>query len=228
MRDFIVPCVQTSRGKMSTQIPLSSTFLGQTTAAGACTPTQVATATCNFADIDLSNCPADITCTNTATGSTSYSCTQAQLDAVLDATLAANPLSPSEVKVANAITSTSDSSGATAVKQYINVRCNPSLISNNYVAFPKLYLTDCSNASIAAVNSIDQGTRCTMGALDEIVPRGAAQPAPPVAPNVLWYSLANPLVTHGLILGGLVLLLLAVLVGMVTAVRGAPGKMQQS
>lgn len=199
-----------------------------------CSPHDAALLVCDMGNVRVEKCSASLTCTNTAKVQ-GLDCTilPGQLTQAVADTLKALDLSASDMQALTDVltnkappSSFVPGSGSLAAleqavagaTEYINIRCNPTLISDQSVSFPVVTLEDCSGDTLTGLNQLDQTTRCAAGALEEfLAPLGSQT-------STTWndgLTLSSPVVIAALVVLFAVLVVVGAMTGKTLASKKA-------
>ena len=152
---------------------LTGNFLVQVQAL--CSSEAAAILVCDMQDVSLNKCSATVQCSNES-NMRSYACNAQQTATALTDAFSKLGQAPTADQAASIQTLAGALPGATGsstgqlVALYAKSRCNLRGFSQQDVVYPVIQLTDCSGDTITALNQMDSMTRCSVGALSELVP----------------------------------------------------------
>jgi len=141
-----------------------------------CSSETAAILVCDMQDVSLNKCSAALQCENDSSMQ-SYSCNAQQTAQALADSFSKLGSAPTADQTGSIQTLTGALPGATSsstvgelVGLYAKARCNLRGFSQQDAVYPIIQLTDCSGDTITALNKMDSMTRCSVGALSELVP----------------------------------------------------------
>lgn len=142
--------------------------------------------TCNMNNVTIENCDnVSLACKNLGRQDL-YVCSKKEAAAV--AAKAARELADEDEKHHEELVASLKARGYSteniqdSVKQFVEERCSAEVLGNQNVTFPHIYLRNCDNITIRGINQLDQQARCSLGAVQELMP-SQLKPIPGSAPS---------------------------------------------
>lgn len=164
-------------------------------AAAECYTTNADILVCDLADVVVYHCSGTISCGNTANVTTT-TCDSAGVAKALLAAFDKAVVSPSQLQDMVTITTPLDGENGTpqfdptdpasVAAAYVTSRCFVNTYARQAVGFPNVLLQDCGSVTVTGLNTLDEKTRCAVGALSELIPPEPVFLGGPKVPLPIW------------------------------------------